>query len=181
MIGENYKLETHHSTYDINSYNEMYDKIKKNYTIYNFEKDSLGNSIGVVKDGNNDIIFCFEYYYTGIKPKMFLCLETDILLIGASCNVICLNTKSKEIVNIFSNGYSLFFEFLKAENRIIILFELEAYAVNFRSDIVWQTSFPDIIIDYNIEKDTFIVKTDNNLKICYSIENGKIIWSKTIT
>ena len=39
-------------------------------------KFSEGETIGLIKDNNGNIMFCFQYCYLGIKPKLLTFLKT---------------------------------------------------------------------------------------------------------
>ena len=176
MKNEIYKLEIYHPIYDMIEYEKVYEKIKKNFKIYKVEKFSEGETIGLIKDNNGNIMFCFQYCYLGIKPKLLTFLKTGIFFLGVSFRVLIIDIKTGKVIQVIpKNDYSAFFDFLKIKDKIIILFELEMYAINFKGDIIWQNDFSDTIVDWDIKDDILNIETDDNLKTYYSIENGKII------
>jgi len=103
-------------------------------------------------------------------------LKTGVFFLGVSFRVLIIDIKTGKVIQVIpKNDYSAFFDFLKIKDKIIILFELEMYAINFKGDIIWQNDFSDTIVDWDIKDDILNIETDDNLKTHYSIENGRII------
>lgn len=173
---ECYKLEIYHSIYNMIEYEKIYNEIKKKYKIYTIEGFSEGESIGLIRDSNGNILFCFQYYHLGINPKLLVILDTGLFFLGVSLKVLIIDIKEKKIIRVISeNNDNVFFEFIEIEDKIIAIFELEAYAMNLKGEIIWHIIFSDIAIDYKIMDNILYVKTYDNLKVCYSIKNGKMV------
>jgi hypothetical protein len=102
----------------------------------------------------------------GLKPKLLLLPENNILLLGYNKSVSLVNCINNQLVKSICLD-SLFYDFYKSEvhQKIIVIHETGVKVISFEGDALWDYN-GDIVKDYEIK--------DDILKLVFM--DGEISW-----
>lgn len=136
---------------------------------------AINNKYEAVEDYNGSLLFGLLYYNTGLKPKFIV--KNNNLFLGFDKEIICFSCNNKKTYGTIKLS-SLFHDLIDPgiKDRIVIICELDIYAINEEGMTVWTMRFRDIIADFEmIGKEKIKIVTFDGDETVFLIENGEIL------
>lgn len=124
--------------------------------------DEMQNDFLIINLDHNKKIG-IGYYSYGISPDLKYSNDKDVLYIGVSRNIVCINVNNCQImlnIQLDSVFYQLLFS--EKENYIYAICELDIYCY-LKQKQIWKVSFDDVINTFKlIGDDTLLVSCDDD-------------------
>ena len=145
--------------------------ISNRFTIYGdlSEYNNRFESISILEQ---NYICGLAYYNYGIDSQMLLLNDSSTLLLGFDKRVIGIDCITKNEI-FHKESISLFYEFIKTEHCILLIFELDVFAVSFDCQLIWFNNFRDTIENYTVlEGNKISINCSNGDELVLSLKNG---------
>lgn len=143
--------------------------------IYYIGDKSNRSKIGIIKNKFEEIKFVFSFNYIGLLPQILFIQEEKLIFLGAYNRVLCINEDNYKVLKQINFFEDIFFEFIKLEKKILIIFEMSIYMINNRGNLIWCYEAPDVIIDYQIKNNKLKVEFfDLNYNCIILLDTGKM-------
>jgi hypothetical protein len=110
----------------------------------------------------------------GIGPRVVTSRSRARLLVGHDCSLTCVDVPDGRIV-ITLRLDGAFYELIElAADNVAVIHELGAMKVNFDGAIGWMVSSPDVIKDFNIDRDVLkLVIEGMKAPLKVALSNGR--------
>ncbi|MCL1924403.1 MAG: hypothetical protein FWF50_02340 [Defluviitaleaceae bacterium] len=152
----------------INSYKELKElSILNGFKIYGNNVNPT-NRFEIIEDF--DFKLGVAYYHHGINSSIVKLKTKNIIFLGFEQSLIEIDFKQHLEMH-SKNLNSIFYEFIETDTKLLAICELDIIAFDFDGKIVWETSFMDIVENYEINKNVIIVYSGAQ-KIEVNLNNG---------